>query len=61
MKTKMIRMNTCPQYYYSTKQHKVRTDHMPLQLVYGLLPLLRTKSLLPSRPRENIDPTLVQY
>jgi hypothetical protein len=39
---------------------KVGTSHIPFQLVYGLHPLLPTKYLLPSKPRQNHDPTHVK-
>jgi hypothetical protein len=39
---------------------KVGIGHTPFQLVYELHPLLFTKYLLPSKPRQIHDPTLVK-
>ncbi len=39
---------------------KVKTCHIPFQLVYGLHLLLLTKFLLPSKPRQSYDPKIVK-
>jgi hypothetical protein len=57
----MIRMNICPHFLFSYKiTFKVRTGHIPFQLVYGLYPLLFTKYLLPFEPSQIYDPNLVK-
>jgi hypothetical protein len=40
--------------------YKVRTGHIPFELVYGLHPLLPIKYLLPFKPAKNKDPQLVK-
>jgi hypothetical protein len=39
---------------------KLGIGHIPFQLVYGLHLLLPMEYLLPSKPRQNPDPTLVK-
>jgi hypothetical protein len=39
---------------------KLRISHVPFQLVYGLHLLLLMEYLLPSKLRQNYDPTLVR-
>jgi hypothetical protein len=40
--------------------YKLGIGHTPFHLVYGLLPLLPTKYLLPSKPSENKNPQHVK-
>jgi hypothetical protein len=60
MKIRMTEMNTYPQFFFNKTTFKVRIGHTSFQLVYGLHMLLPIKYLIPSRPGNFFDPTLVR-
>jgi hypothetical protein len=56
----MIGMNMSTFIFSYQTTYKLGISHTPFELVYGLLPLLPIKYLLPFRPSENRNPQPVR-